>query len=118
MSRQDIPMNSVTTGNSDPRPGLGEDGTQDGLYLVEVLLPADERRSQLDDRVTTVVGAAHQPGVEQRLGQDPAQQPLGLVVVEGLPGDLVLDQLDAVEVAGPPDLPDDRQVGELLQGGA
>src|SRR5579863_3857906 len=107
MSGQDIPMNSVTPENSDARPGLGEDGTQDGLYLVEVLLATDERRRELDDRVTAVVGAAHQPGVEQRLGQEPAQQPLGLVVVERLPGDLVLDQLDAVEVAGPPDLPYD-----------
>ena len=48
--------------------------------------PIDQRRRELDDRVAAVVGAAVQPGVEQRLGQEAAQQPLALVVVERLAG--------------------------------
>src|SRR5271155_5138323 len=103
---------------SDTGPGLGEHRAQDLLYLVKVFLAADERRGELDHRVAPVVGAAYQPGIEQRVGQESAQQPLRLVVVERLPGGLVLDQLDAVEVASAADLPDDRQVAELLQGGA
>src|SRR5438874_10731953 len=91
---------------------------QDLLYLVEMLLAADERRSQLDDRVAAVVGAADKPGVEQRLGQEAAQQALGLLVAECLARGLVLDHLDAVEVAGAADVADDRQVVQLLQGGA
>ena len=88
------------------------------LDLVEVRLVADQRRSELDDRVAAVVGAAVEAGVEQRLGEEAAQQPLGLVVVEGLLGRLVLDQLDPVEVAVAADVADDRQVEQLLQGGA
>jgi LacI family transcriptional regulator len=50
--------------SSDPLPGLDEDVAQDALDLVEVLLAADQRRGELDDRVAAVVGAAYQPGVE------------------------------------------------------
>src|ERR1700678_702247 len=103
--------------NLKPRPGLGEDRAEDLLDLVEVLLGADQRRGELDHRVAAVVGPADQPRVEQRVRQVPAQQPLGLVFVEGLLGRLVLDQLDPVEVAGPADVADDGQVGQLVQGG-
>src|SRR6185437_5639490 len=112
------PMNYLSPAASDARPGLTQHGAQDLLDLVEVLLAADERRSQLYDRVAAVVGPADQPGVEQRLGQETAQQPLGLLVRERLPCDLVLDHLDAVEIPGAADVPDDRQVVQLLQGGA
>ena len=80
-----------------------------------MLLVADQRRRELDDRVAAVVGAAVEAGVEQRLGQEAAQQPLALLVVEGLLGGLVLDQLDAVEVAVAADVADDRQVVQLLE---
>ena len=46
----------------------------------------------------------------------PRRQLLGLLVVEGLLGGLVLDQLDAEEVAVAADVADDGQVLELLQG--
>src|SRR4051794_7400855 len=78
---------------SDVRPGLGEDRAQDLLDLVEVLLAADQRGRHLDHGVSPVVGPAVQTGLEQRLGQESAQQSLGLFVVEGLLGRLVLDHL-------------------------
>ena len=67
-----------TSASSDPGPGVGEDGAQDRLDLVELRLAADQRRRELDDGVAAVVGPAVQPGVEQRLGQEAAQQPLAL----------------------------------------
>jgi hypothetical protein len=63
-------------------------------------------------------GAAVQAGVEQGGGQESAQQPLGLVVVERLLRRLVLDQLDAEEVTVAADVSDDQQIEELLQRGA
>src|SRR5580693_7329714 len=108
----------LTRSRSDLRPCLGEDRAEDLLDLVEVLLRADQRRGELDHRVTAVVGAADEAGVEQRVRQEAAQQPLRLVVVEGLLGVLVLDELDAVEVPGAADVADDRQVGQLVQGRA
>src|SRR5262245_43717536 len=102
---------------SEQRAGLVEDHAQDLLDLVEVLLGADQRRRELDDRVAAVVGAAVEALVVQRLGEVAAQQLLRLLVVEGLLGRLVLDQLDPVEVAVAADVADDRQVVELLQGG-
>src|SRR5882672_2214557 len=86
---------AIRPGGSDLGPGLGEDRAQDLLDLVEVLLGADQRRRELDYRVAAVVGAADQAGVEQRVRQEAAQQPLRLVVVERLLGVLVLDELDA-----------------------
>src|SRR5436190_10896049 len=97
-------------------PGLRENAAQDLLYLGEVLLGAGQRRGELDDRVAAVVGPADQAGLEQRVRQVAAQQPLGLLVGERLPGGLVPDQLDPVEVAVTADVADDRQVIELLQG--
>ena len=95
--------------------GLGEHAAQDLLDLVELGLADDQRRRELDHRVAAVVGPAVQAGVEQRLGEEAAQQPLGLVVVEGLLGGLVLDELDPVEVAVAAHVADDRQVEQLLQ---
>jgi len=84
---------------SDVGPGLGENGAKGLTDEIEVLLLADQGRGQLNDRIAPVVGAADQPGVEKGAGQEAAQKALRLVVVEGLPGVLVLDQLDAVEEA-------------------
>jgi hypothetical protein len=102
---------------SDPAPGLRQHAAQDLRPLVELGPAADERRGELDDRVPAVVGPAVEAGVEQRAGQEPAQQPLGLLGVEGLPGRPVLDQLDPVEVPVAADVADDRQVQPLLEGG-
>src|SRR3712207_471274 len=102
-------------GRSEEGAGLGEHLAEDLLDLVEVLLAADQRRRQLDDRVAAVVGAAVDAGLEQRAGEEPAQQPLALGVIEGLLGLLVLDQLDPVEVAVTADVADDRQVREPFE---
>src|SRR3954454_7948006 len=79
---------------SEDLPGALQHVPEDLLDLVEVALVADERRGDLDDGVAAVVGAAVEAGVEEGLGQEAAQEPLGLVVVEGLLGRLVLDELD------------------------
>jgi hypothetical protein len=88
---------------------------QDLLHLVELRLAADERRSDLDDHVAAVVGAAVQAVVEQRAGQEATDEPFPLRGVERLPGGLVLDQLDGPEVAVAADVADDRQVEQLAQ---
>src|SRR5487761_756938 len=93
-----------------PGPGLRQDRAQDLLHLVEVLLGAGQRGRELDDGVAAVVGPADEPGVEQRVRQEPAQQPLGLVVVERLACGLVLHQLAPVEVPDTADVAHDRQV--------
>src|SRR3712207_7909629 len=85
--------------SSDEALGLGQRVPQDLLHLVELRLAADERWSDLHDHVAAVVGAAVQAVVEQRAGQEAADQPLPLRGVERLPGGLVLDQLDGPEVA-------------------
>src|SRR6266545_2456497 len=95
-----------------------EHPAQDPFDLVEVLLAADQRGCELDHRVAAVVGAADQALLEQARREVAPQQPLALVVVEGLAGHLVLDQLDPVEVALAAHVADDRQVQQLLQGGA
>src|SRR6202042_3731933 len=74
--------------SSEARPRLRQHAAQDLLHLVEMLLGAGQRRRKLDDRVAAVVGAADQPRVEQRVRQEAAKQPLGLVVVERLAGGL------------------------------
>ena len=75
-------------------PGLAQHGPQCLADEVEVFLLADERGRQLYNRVAPVVGATDEAGVEQRPRQEAPQQPFGLVVVEGLPGVLVLRQFD------------------------
>ncbi len=95
--------------------GLRQDTAQPRLDLVELGLAHDQRRCELDHRVPAIVGAAVQARVEEGLGQEATQQPLGLCLVEGLARRLVLDQLDPVEEPGPADVADDRQVQQLLQ---
>src|SRR4249920_3680226 len=101
---------------SDASPRLGQYTAQDLLHLVKVPLLADQRWRQLDDRIAAIVCSAIEAGLEQCLGQEAAQQPLRLVVVEGLFGGLVLHQFDAEEEAVPTDVPDDGQVKQLLEG--
>src|SRR6201994_2754766 len=48
---------------SQSRVRLGQDGAQDLLHLVELSLPVDQRRGELDDGVTAVVRAAVETGV-------------------------------------------------------
>ena len=83
----------------------------------KIRLVGDQGRGELDDGVAAVVGTAVEAGLEEGAGEEAAQQALGLVVVEGLLGRLVLDQLDAVEVPVAADIADDGQVVEFLQGG-
>ncbi len=97
--------------------GLGEHRAQAALDLLELGRTHRQRRGELHDGVAAVVGAAVEAGVEERLGQEAAQQPLGLGVVERLAGRLVLDELDAVEVAGAPDVTDEREVEQLVERG-
>src|SRR5664280_3815826 len=97
--------------------GFGQHRAQTRLDVVELGLADDQRRCKLDHRVAAVVGPAVQAGVEQRLGQEPAQQTLALIVVERLAGRLVLDQLDSVEVALAAHIADQWQVEQLVQGG-
>src|ERR1035438_7926781 len=101
---------SLTAGNSQVALRLGQHGAQSLLDVVELGLADDQRRCKLDHRVAAVVGPAVQAGLEQRLGQEPAQQTLALIVVERLPGHLVLDQLDPVEVALAAHIADQWQV--------
>ena len=68
--------------------------------------------------ITPVVGPADQPGLEEGAGQEAAQQPLGLVVVEGEARLLVLDELNPVEEARAAHVADDRQVQQAVQGAA
>src|SRR5450759_4911925 len=107
----------LTGGRSQVVLGLGQNGAQALLDVVELGLADDQRWRELDHRVATVVGSAVQTRIEQRLGQEPAQQSLALVIVERLAGRLVLDQLDPVEVALAADIADQWQVEQLVQGG-
>jgi hypothetical protein len=61
-------------------------------------------------------GGRVQAVVEQGLGQEAAQQLLALVAVERLARLPVLDHLDAPEEAGAPDVADDGDVIQLLEG--
>ena len=83
-----------------PPAGLVEHRAQDVVDLVELLAVGDQRRSELDDRVAAVVGAADQAPAIELAREEAAQQPFGLVMLEPLLGLLVLDQLDRVEIAG------------------
>ena len=77
------------------RPCLCKDVAEDLFHLVELGLPADDWWGELDDRVAAVVGAAVEPGLEQRLGKKAAQESFGFLGVERLARGFVLDQLDA-----------------------
>src|SRR4051794_5317876 len=63
------PLN-LARGPLDPARGLGEGGPEDSFDLVEMLLRADERRRELDNGVTAIIGAADQAGVEERRAQE------------------------------------------------
>ena len=82
------------------------------LHLLEVLVGRDQRRRQLDHRVAAVIRAADEPAAEELAGEEPAQQDLGLLVVEARLRVAVLDQLDAGEVARPAHVADDRDVAQ------
>src|SRR4051794_32075325 len=96
-------------------PGLAENLPQHLVDLFELRRVGDQRRRQLDHRVAAVVGAADQPVAVELAGDEAAQQPLRLVVVEGLLRIPVLDQLDRLEEAGAAHVADDRQVAQALQ---
>src|ERR1700678_23451 len=98
-----------------PGPRLGQHLAQRRRDEVDLLLAADERRRELDDRVPAVVGAADETGFEERAGQVAAQQALRLLFVEGEARLLVLDELDPVEEPGAAYVAHDREVVEPLQ---
>src|SRR5204862_6060166 len=102
----------------DLRPGLFEHVGEDPHQLVELGLTRDERRRDLDDRIAAVVGAADQAALEQLRREEAAQQPLRLLVREGLARLLVLHELEGVEAARAAEVARDRKLEELLQGGA
>src|SRR6185312_6420535 len=81
-------------------PRLLQDVTEDRGDLVELRLPRHQWRRQLDDRIAAVVGAADQPALVQARRQEAAQQPVALLLGEGLLGLLVLHELERVEEAG------------------
>jgi len=85
------------------------------LDVIDSGWPMISGGRQLDDGSPRPSARPVQAGVEQRLGQEPAQQPLGLLVVERLAGRLVLDQLDPVEVALTADVADQWQVEQLAR---
>src|SRR4051794_32490716 len=91
-------------------PRLRQDGAQDAVDLLELRGVSDQRGRELDDGVAAVVGAADQPVLVQRAGQEAAQQHLRLLVAEALLGLPVLDELDRLEVARAAHVADDRQV--------
>src|ERR1035438_1942071 len=95
---------SLTAGNSQVALRLGQHGAQSLLEVAELGLADDQRRCKLDHRVAAVVGPAVQAGLEQRLGQEPPQQTLALIVVElGLADDQRRCKLDhrVAAVVGP-----------------
>src|SRR5918995_3932596 len=109
--RLTTPLPATTmSGDAGATPGVGQDVAEDADDLVELALPGDERRRDLDHRVAAVVGAADQPALEEGGRKEAAQQRLAFVVGEALPCFLVLDELDCVEEAGPADVAHDRQL--------
>src|SRR4051794_10700790 len=97
-----------------PLAGLLQHRPQHRLDLGELLRAGDERRRELDHGVAAVVGAADEAAAEELPREEAAQEGLGLLVREVLLGLLVLDQLDRVEVAGPPHVADDRDLAQRL----
>src|SRR5699024_11967814 len=51
---------------SELRPGLREDAADDLLHLVEFALAHRQRRRELDDRVTAIIGTAVQAALVHR----------------------------------------------------
>src|SRR5947209_3520709 len=98
-----------------PLSGLGQHRAEDLLDLLELLGPRDQWRRELDHRVPAVVSAADQAAPIELPGQEPAQERLGLLVVERLLGVLVLDQLDRLEVARTAHIADDREVTQRIE---
>src|SRR5215207_9224846 len=97
---------------------LLEQRPQDGLDLLELLRPGDERRRELDHRIAAVVGPADQAAAEQLLGEVSADEALALLAAELLLRVDVLDELEGLEVAGPSHVPDDLDVAQRLEHGA
>src|SRR5699024_12098126 len=65
-----------------------------------------QRGRELDDRVSTVVGAAVQTALVHLRRHEVLENPLGLLLGERLLGVLVLDELDSVEEALTADVTD------------
>src|SRR4029079_10259083 len=101
-----------------PLPRLAQHLPENADDLVELLLAGDERWRDLHHRVAAVVGAADQAALEEPGGEGAAEQRLRLVVAEGLARLLVLHELERVQVPGTANVPDDRQVEQLLERGA
>src|SRR5205823_9929474 len=99
----------------DLRPRLFEHIGEDPHQLVELRLTRDERRRDLDDWIAAVVGAADQAALEQLRRKEAAQQPLRLLVREGLARLLVLHELERVEAARTAEVARDRKLEEPLQ---
>src|SRR5207247_3412519 len=93
-------------------PGLGEHVPEDAGDLVELRLPRDERRGDLNHGVATIVGTTDEPALEEARGEEAAEQRLALLLGEGLARLLVLDELERVEVPAPAQVAPDRQVEE------
>src|SRR5699024_10417726 len=100
---------------SELRPGLREDAADDLLHLVEFALAHRQRRRELDDRVSAIIGTAVQAAFVHLRGHEVLEDPLGLLLGERLLGVLVLDEFDSVEETLTTDVTDDRQVLELLE---
>ena len=85
---------------------------EDAGDLLDVLGADDERRRQLDDRISSVVRPADQACLEESRGEKASEQPLAFLVVERLPGGLVLHELDSPEISGAADVSHDRDASQ------
>src|SRR5699024_4737852 len=100
---------------SELRPGLREDAADDLLHLVEFALAHRQRRRELDDRVTAIIGTAVQAAFVHLRRHEVLEDPLGLLLGERLLGVLVLDEFDSVVESLTTYVTDDRQVLEHLE---
>ena len=64
------------------RPRFGENVTENRHDLVELVLARDERRRDLDHRVTSIVGPADEAALEEARREEVTQERLALPVVE------------------------------------
>src|SRR5699024_3698940 len=71
---------------SELRPGLREDAADDLLHLVEFALAHRQRRRELDDRVSAIIGTAVQAAFVPLRGHEVLEDPLGLLLGERLLG--------------------------------